>query len=84
MSEFTTIVVRGLGRHPRRIVIDGAEYEVTCSSDGHIPAQVQELEQFVDSARAGELSDMRGDEVVSHAKTVKSLSVAMRARGFEA
>lgn len=83
MSDFTTIVVRGLGRHPRRIVVDGVEFEVSCSSDGHIPAQVQELEQFVDCARAGDLSSMRSGEVVSHAQSVKSLSVAMRARGFE-
>ena len=83
MSEFTTIVVRGLGRHPRRKVVDGAEYEVTCSSDGHIPAQVQELEQFVDWARAGDLSGMNSGEVVSHAQTVKSLAVTMRERGFE-
>jgi len=84
VSEFTTIVVRGLGRHPRRIVVDGAEYEVTCSSDGHIPAQIQELEQFVDCARAGDLSGMRSREIESHAQTVKSLAVAMRDRGFEA
>jgi hypothetical protein len=83
VSEFTTIVVRGLGRHPRSIVVDGSEYKVVCSSDGHIPAQVQELEQFVDCARAGELSDMRPGEIVSHAQTVKSLAVAMRDRGFE-
>lgn len=83
MSEFTTIVVRGLGRHPRTIVVDGAEYEVTCSSDGHVPAQVQELEQFVDCARAGDLWDMRSGEVVSHAQSAKIQSVAMRSRGFE-
>lgn len=83
MSEFTTIVVSGLGRHPRRVVIDGAEYEVSCSADGHIPAQVEELEQFVDCARSGELSDMRADEVVTHAQSAKRISVAMRARGFE-
>ncbi|MGN8247639.1 hypothetical protein [Pseudomonas sp. SMV7] len=83
MSEFTTIVVRGLWRHPRSIVVDGTEYEVTCSSDGHIPAQVQELEQFVDCARGGDLSGMRSGEIVSHAQSVKSLSVAMRARGYK-
>ncbi|WP_423812370.1 hypothetical protein [Pseudomonas asiatica] len=83
MSEFTTIVVRGLDHHPRRIFVDGTKYEVVCSADGHIPAQVQELEQFVDCARGGDLSDMRSGEVVSHAQSVKSLSVAMRARGFE-
>lgn len=83
MSQFTTIVVRGLGRHPRSIVVDGTEYEVNCSSDGHIPAQVQELEQFVDCARGGDLSGMSSGEVVSHAQSVKILSVVMRTRGFQ-
>lgn len=83
MSEFTTIVVRGLDHHPRRIFVDGTKYEVVCSADGHVPAQTQELEQFVNCARAGELYGMRKHEVVSHAQAVKSLSVAMRDRGFE-
>ena len=82
MSEFTTLVVKGLNRHPRKVLIDGTEYEVACSSDGHIPAQTSELEHFVDCARGGDLDDMNAAEIRSHAQTVKSLSNSMRQEGY--
>lgn len=81
MSEFTTLVVRGLGNHPRRLIIDGIGYDVACSSDGHIPAQIEELEQFVNCARAGDLDGMTAQEIRSHAQTVKDLSGNMRMMG---
>jgi len=82
VSEFTTLVVRGLGVHPRRVIIDGTEYEVVCSSDGHIPAQVDELDQFVNCACAGDLDSMDAQEICSHAQAVKDLSRGMREKGY--
>lgn len=83
MSDFTTIVVRGLASHPRKVTIDGAEYEVSCSADGHAPAQMQELEQFVNCARAGELRGMTKKEVRLSAQKAKDESNAMRQMGYD-
>ncbi|MDH0749477.1 hypothetical protein N5D61_24440 [Pseudomonas sp. GD03842] len=83
MSEFTTLVVRGLSAHPRKVVIEGVEHEVLCSSDGHIPAQVDELDHFVNCARAGDLDGMKRKEIRSHAQAVKELSISMRSKGYE-
>ena len=83
MSEFTTLVVRGLASHPRKIIVDGAEYEVQCSADGHVPAQVDELATFVNNARAGELRGMTKKDIRLHAQKAKDESNAMLRLGYD-
>lgn len=83
MSEYTTIVVKGLESHPRKIVIDGVWYQVLCSADGHIPAQADELEQFVDCVRGGDLEGMKKKQIRQNANEVKMAARSRRESGYD-
>ena len=55
MIRYQTLVIAhdGLKVHPQKVIIEGQEFKVVTSADGHIPAQCDVLHEMVNVVAAG-------------------------------
>lgn len=66
-EKYHTLVIKGdLKEHPRHISIDGVEYEVSCSADGHTPAEMEPYETLVKEISTGTHDHLTIEEDLAH------------------
>ena len=64
MSKYQTLVILadGLALHPRTVTIEGKEYQVSASAEGHSIAEMEPYESLVSDLANGQFSGIEDSE----------------------
>jgi hypothetical protein len=81
MSKYHTLVIKGdLANHPRFVQIDGVDYEVTTSAEGHLAAKCEILEQFTKAQAETELWKPTASEETFMSEAEEAVKQAQEAK----
>lgn len=81
-EKYHTLVIKGdLKEHPRHIAIDGVEYEVTSSANGHTLAEMDPYETLVKEISSGTHDHLTIEEDLAHLADIACDKVIIQREG---
>jgi hypothetical protein len=85
MSKYQTLVILadGLALHPRKVTIEGKEYTVTASAEGHGIAEMEPYEALATELRLGQHEALDADDLATLAEEVQRRAIRQRESSYD-